>query len=284
MLRVALVNVDRLHADPTTGILVDDVKMAGSAPTRGTTVSTTSVAYALLGLRTAAPVRSSSPWLELYLEQPCARHGGGDCTFSTLPPIEELAAAGTTFGAHARAARYRPRCCSSTSPTTRAARGRRWNWSGKQAPARRTIPSTRTRRPSAGSSPPTSRRATCATARIARAPCLGPHMQEASSCMTRARGSIRRRRRAAAQRRVHAAALRAVAQLRLRTAVPSSSRNVLAERRSEPVLEEQQSRGLDKLVLNGLGRSHDQNQFVDFGKRRVRERPARACRLAAALS
>ncbi|HTA18511.1 MAG TPA: hypothetical protein VK989_04425, partial [Polyangia bacterium] len=64
MLRVALVNIDRLHADPTSGVLVDDVKMAGATPTRGTTVSTTSVAYAVLGLRTA--LRALSSQLELY--------------------------------------------------------------------------------------------------------------------------------------------------------------------------------------------------------------------------
>ncbi|HEX4405160.1 MAG TPA: hypothetical protein VH560_10060, partial [Polyangia bacterium] len=64
MLRVALVNIDRLHADPTSGVLVDTVKMAGATPTRGATVSTTSTAYAMLGLRTA--LRALSSQLELY--------------------------------------------------------------------------------------------------------------------------------------------------------------------------------------------------------------------------
>ncbi len=64
MIRVALVNLDRLHTDPATGLLVDDVTMNGNAPKRGTTVSTTSVAYSILGLRTV--LRSLSSQLELY--------------------------------------------------------------------------------------------------------------------------------------------------------------------------------------------------------------------------
>ncbi len=64
MLRVALINIDRLHSDPASSFLVDDVTMSGNVPTRGTTASTTSVAYTILGLRTA--LRSLSSQLELY--------------------------------------------------------------------------------------------------------------------------------------------------------------------------------------------------------------------------
>jgi len=64
MLRVTLINLDRLHADPMSGVLVDDVTMIGNQANRGTTVSTTSVAYALLALRSTA--RSLSSQLELY--------------------------------------------------------------------------------------------------------------------------------------------------------------------------------------------------------------------------
>lgn len=64
VLRVALVNLDRMHVDPATGVLVDAVSMTGGAPTRGATVSTTYSAYALLGLRTA--LRSLSSQLQLY--------------------------------------------------------------------------------------------------------------------------------------------------------------------------------------------------------------------------
>ncbi|HEY1954528.1 MAG TPA: hypothetical protein VGH28_02935 [Polyangiaceae bacterium] len=64
ILRVALIDMDRLHADPATSVFVDDVTMAGATPTRGTTVSTTSVAYATIALRTA--LRTLSSQLELY--------------------------------------------------------------------------------------------------------------------------------------------------------------------------------------------------------------------------
>jgi hypothetical protein len=64
MLRVALVNLDRLHTDPASGLLVDDVTMNGTTPTRGTTITTPSLAYSILGLRTV--VRSLTSQLQLY--------------------------------------------------------------------------------------------------------------------------------------------------------------------------------------------------------------------------
>ena len=64
MLRVALIDMDRMHGDPTSGVLVDDVTMNGNVPTRGTTVATTSLAYTILALRTA--LRATSSQLELY--------------------------------------------------------------------------------------------------------------------------------------------------------------------------------------------------------------------------
>ena len=64
VIRVALINLDRLHTDSASGYLVDDVTFAGSTPTRGTTVGTTSVAYSIIGLRTV--LRSLSSQLELY--------------------------------------------------------------------------------------------------------------------------------------------------------------------------------------------------------------------------
>ena len=63
VMRVALVDLDRLHADPS-GVLVDHVAVAGTAVTRGHTVTTPSTAYALLGLRTV--LRSLGSQLELY--------------------------------------------------------------------------------------------------------------------------------------------------------------------------------------------------------------------------
>jgi len=64
MLRVGLIDIDRLHADPGSGYLVDSVQMNGAAPARGHTASTLNVAYALLGLRTA--LRALGSELQLY--------------------------------------------------------------------------------------------------------------------------------------------------------------------------------------------------------------------------
>jgi hypothetical protein len=64
MMRVAMVDLDRLHVDPASNIIADDVTFTGSNPARGTTVSTTTIAYAMLGLRTV--LRSCGSELELY--------------------------------------------------------------------------------------------------------------------------------------------------------------------------------------------------------------------------
>jgi hypothetical protein len=64
MMRVAIIDIDRMHGDPMTGILVDDVTMNGTTVQRGTTVGTTSTAYAIISLRTA--LRALSSQLELY--------------------------------------------------------------------------------------------------------------------------------------------------------------------------------------------------------------------------
>ncbi len=50
--RVLVVNIDRLHVDPATGLFVDDVSLAGGTVARGTTLSTDVAAYTLLSLRT----------------------------------------------------------------------------------------------------------------------------------------------------------------------------------------------------------------------------------------
>jgi hypothetical protein len=64
MMRVAMVNLDRLHVDPASNIIADDVTFTGSTPARSTTVSTATIAYAMLGLRTV--LRSCGSELELY--------------------------------------------------------------------------------------------------------------------------------------------------------------------------------------------------------------------------
>lgn len=65
MIRVTLVNLQRMHVDPASGIPVDDVTVNGDVPSRGTTVSTTDLAYTLLALRTVR--RTLSDQLTLYL-------------------------------------------------------------------------------------------------------------------------------------------------------------------------------------------------------------------------
>ena len=64
MLRVAVIDLDRMHTDPASGLLVDSVAMAGVVPTRGHTISTTTLAYTLIAARTV--LRSLSGSLELY--------------------------------------------------------------------------------------------------------------------------------------------------------------------------------------------------------------------------
>jgi len=64
MMKVLVVNIDRLHVDPTTGLFVDDVALPGATPARGSTLSADVAAYALLALRTAR--RSVDSTLALY--------------------------------------------------------------------------------------------------------------------------------------------------------------------------------------------------------------------------
>jgi hypothetical protein len=65
MIRVALVNLQRMHVDPASGLPVDDVTVTGGTPVRGTTLSTMTAAYGLLALRTTR--RTLSDQLSLYL-------------------------------------------------------------------------------------------------------------------------------------------------------------------------------------------------------------------------
>jgi hypothetical protein len=65
IIRVGLVDLARMHVDPASGIPVDDVTVTGGVPTRGTTLSAPTAAYALLALRTTR--RTLSDQLTLYL-------------------------------------------------------------------------------------------------------------------------------------------------------------------------------------------------------------------------
>ncbi len=64
MMRVLVVNIDRLHVDPASGLFADDVAISGTSVSRGTTLSTDVAAYALLALRTARRALDSE--LTLY--------------------------------------------------------------------------------------------------------------------------------------------------------------------------------------------------------------------------
>jgi hypothetical protein len=63
-IKLAVVNMDRLHFDPTNKVMVDTSTVSGGAVQRGTTVSTVDAAYSIVGLRTA--LRSISSSLSLY--------------------------------------------------------------------------------------------------------------------------------------------------------------------------------------------------------------------------
>jgi len=64
VIRVALVNLLRMHVDPGSGFPIDDVTLVNGAPVRGTTVSAQTAAYAFLALRTTR--RAMSDLLTLY--------------------------------------------------------------------------------------------------------------------------------------------------------------------------------------------------------------------------
>jgi hypothetical protein len=91
MVRVAVVNMARLHVDPATGLFVDDVALAGGSVSRGTSLSTDSAAYALLSLRTAR--RALDSVLVLY-SNTTPDVEGAPCPLDTFPPVN-----GVAFGA-----------------------------------------------------------------------------------------------------------------------------------------------------------------------------------------
>lgn len=64
ILKVALVNLDRLHADPKTGVLCDSAQVSGAQVARSTHATTVEVAYSLVALR--ALYRSLTAQLTLY--------------------------------------------------------------------------------------------------------------------------------------------------------------------------------------------------------------------------
>jgi hypothetical protein len=51
VMRVAFVDLDRIHTDPATGIIVDSATVGGGNVTRGTSVTVTSLGHVVVGLR-----------------------------------------------------------------------------------------------------------------------------------------------------------------------------------------------------------------------------------------
>jgi hypothetical protein len=85
MVRVAIVDMIRLHQDPSTGLLADDAKVTGGVVSRGTTLSTDDAAYALLALRTAR--RALDSVLVLYSNTKPDEEGAPS-PLDTFPPVQ----------------------------------------------------------------------------------------------------------------------------------------------------------------------------------------------------
>jgi hypothetical protein len=94
MLRVSFIDLDRLHTDPASGLLVDSVKMNGATPARGSTIAMPSVAYSILAMRTV--LRSLTSQLELYSNN--TPDTAASSTPLDAPPIQHPSDPSLTFG------------------------------------------------------------------------------------------------------------------------------------------------------------------------------------------
>jgi hypothetical protein len=90
VMRVAIVDMARLHVDPATGLFVDDVALAGGNVARGTSLSTDTDAYTLLSLRTAR--RALDSLLVLYSNTKPDMQGVPS-PLDSFPPVQ-----GASFG------------------------------------------------------------------------------------------------------------------------------------------------------------------------------------------
>jgi hypothetical protein len=50
MIRVAFIDLDRIHSDPTLGVILDSASISGGTVTRGTTLTTTTLAHSIIGM------------------------------------------------------------------------------------------------------------------------------------------------------------------------------------------------------------------------------------------
>src|SRR5207245_303642 len=74
VIKVALVDVDRLHWDEAHKVLVDTATVSGGTVTRGSIVSAVDAAWALISMRTA--LRAIGSALTLYSNDTPDTHGG----------------------------------------------------------------------------------------------------------------------------------------------------------------------------------------------------------------
>jgi hypothetical protein len=91
MIRVLVVNIDRMHVDPAAGIPVDHAEVGAAGVTRGNTLSAEVAAYALLALRTTR--RSLDSELALYTNTKPDSHGIPSPLDDGFPMVD-----GVTFG------------------------------------------------------------------------------------------------------------------------------------------------------------------------------------------
>jgi hypothetical protein len=87
MARVLVVNMDRLHVDPATGVFVDDVALPGGKAARGTTLSSDVAAYTLLSLRTVR--RAVDGVLTLYSNTTPDAHNVPS-PLDSFPPLDGM--------------------------------------------------------------------------------------------------------------------------------------------------------------------------------------------------
>ncbi|MBV9949264.1 MAG: hypothetical protein JOZ69_20615 [Myxococcales bacterium] len=91
MVRVLVVDMDRIHLDPSSGLFVDHADLGDGSVSRGATLSTDVAAYTLLSLRTARRALDSE--LALYSNtKPDAQ--GVPSPLDSFPPVD-----GAAFGA-----------------------------------------------------------------------------------------------------------------------------------------------------------------------------------------
>jgi hypothetical protein len=91
LIKFVTITIDRVHRDPTSGLLVDTVTFAGGTPTRGATLSTTTAAYVMTGLRTVR--RTLGSHLTLYANST-------PDTAVTSTPLDSTSFAGAPAGAN----------------------------------------------------------------------------------------------------------------------------------------------------------------------------------------